>query len=78
MEETLTGYVTEISVTTHNKGKLTFIVGLYLFFVGRYVGTERMFHDFLPSQHFLILRLSYQGSCGHGGEAKYILGCSIG
>jgi len=32
MEETLTGYVTEMSVATHNKGRLTFIFELYLIF----------------------------------------------
>jgi len=34
MEETLTRYVTEMSVATHNKGRLTFIGALYLFVWG--------------------------------------------
>jgi len=41
MEETLTGDVTEMSAATYNKGRLRFIVELYLF-LGIYVGTERM------------------------------------
>jgi len=34
MEETPTGYVTEMSVAMHNKGRLTSHLELYLFFWG--------------------------------------------
>jgi len=46
MEETLTGYVTEMSVATHNQGRLTFIVELCFLFLGRYVDTERISDGF--------------------------------
>ena len=40
MEEMLKGYVTEMSVATPNKKRLTFIGELHLLCFGKYVGTE--------------------------------------
>jgi len=48
MEETLTEYVTEMSVTTHNKERLTFISELYLFFWGNMWVQSGCFVDFYP------------------------------
>jgi len=79
MEETFTGYATEMSVATHNKGSLTFISELYLFF-GEICGYREdvswffirlTFHDLPPNLPWILY-------CGHGGKIKYILCCSIG
>jgi len=78
MEETPTGYVTEMGVATHNKGRLTFIVELYLFFWG-YMGVQKGYIVvFSPANQCLILHLIYHGYFGHGSKIKYILCCSIG
>ena len=46
MEETHIGYVTEMGVATHNKGRLTCHRRIVLVLLGRYVGIERMYHGF--------------------------------
>jgi len=58
MEETLTGCLTEMSVATHNKERLPFIVELYWFFFGEICGyredvswffTQSTILDFAPN-----------------------------
>jgi len=79
MEETFTGYVTGMSVATHNKGRLTLIGELYLFVIWGKMWVQRgCIVVFYPINNNLIVHLICKCYCGHGAKTKYILYCLIG